>query len=103
MTVDAAELPADVSRLLRRQMIVTGLGVAVVLIVVAFTRSQDVPAAAAGRPVDVYLQAHVPPDPGSLHLAYLQLAAVAVAAAAALGHAAHVAAFVFRRSQRKAF
>jgi hypothetical protein len=97
MTVDAAVGPAeaDVSRLLRRQLIVTGLGVAVVLIVVAFTRSQDVPA--ASRPVDVYVQAHLPPDPGSLRLAYLQLITAAVAAVLALGHAAHVAAFVFRR------
>ena len=100
MTADAAAGPAeaDVARLLRRQLLITGLGIAVVLMVVAFTRSQDVPVhTAAGGPVDVYLQAHLPPDPGSLRLAYLQLGAAAVAALLALGHAAHVAAFVFRR------
>ena len=99
MTADAAAgAEVDVSRLLRRQLIVTGLGLAVLVIVVAFTRSQDV--ATASRPADVYVQAHLPPDPGSLHLAYLQLAATAAAAMLALGHAAHVAAFVFRRSRK---
>lgn len=84
-----------VARLVRRQLILTSLGIAVVLVVVAFTRTQGAPHAAG--PVDEYLQAHLPPDPGSLRLAYLQLAVAATTALIALGHAAHVAVFVFRR------
>ena len=96
MTPEPDAQAAQAAALLRRQLVITVLGLGVFLIVLAFTRSQGA-APAPASPVDHYVQAHLPPDPGSLRLAYLQLAVAALAAAIALGHAARVAAFVFRR------
>ena len=86
------------NELVRRQLVLTTLALAVLGIVLAFVHTQGSAAAAhASTPVDHYVQAHRPPNPGSLHLAYLQLVAAAAVAIVALGHAARVAAYVFRR------
>jgi hypothetical protein len=82
--------------LLRRQLQVTALALIVVAAVWAFAHSQAGSPPAA-TPVDVYVQAHHPPDAGSLHLAYLQLFVTAGVALVVLGHAARVVAFVFRK------
>ncbi|MDQ1439422.1 MAG: hypothetical protein QOK43_3051 [Acidimicrobiaceae bacterium] len=86
--------------LLRRQLVLTGLGVAVVVIVMAFVRTQSLPAVSSNSPVDVYVRAHHPPDAGSLHLAYLQLGVAAAVALVTLSHAVGVVAFVFRKEVR---
>jgi hypothetical protein len=85
-----------VEALLRRQLLVTGLALLALFAVWAFAQSQGSSPAPHG-PVDVYVQAHQPPHPGSLRLAYLQLFVTAAVALVVLGHAARVVAFVFRR------
>ena len=93
MTAPAVEDRA--AALVRRQLIVTALGVALVLLIMAFAQSQQAPTPA--NPVEQYVQAHQPPNPGSPQLAYAQVVVAAVVAIVTLGHAAQVAAFVFRR------
>jgi len=84
------------SMLLRRQMILTALGLGVLVLVIVFAQTAE-GAPKPRTPVDTYLQAHKPREPGSLRLAYVQLFVAAAVALMTLGHAAHVVAFVFRR------
>lgn len=83
------------STLLRRQMVLTALGIVVLLLVMAFANTQQAPKPSGAA--DVYLNAHRPPQAGNLRLAYVQLFVAAAVALMTLGHAAHVVAFVFRR------
>lgn len=83
-----------IDALVRRQLAVTALGLALVLLVWAFVRTQGVDVHAT---VDGYVRAHHPPRPASLRLAWLQLLATGAVAVVVLGHAAAVAAYVFRK------
>ncbi len=91
------DVEARASTLVRRQLIVTALGVGLVVLVVAFARTQGWNEPTPSSPVESYLRAHQPPDPGSPYLAYVQLVVAGLVALVTLGHAAHVVAFVFRR------